>query len=83
MEIKKNAYYFGLKILLLIQIQLLEIEKPKKSKNRLPLLPCLIRFSFICSCVEALSAICNILVNYPNAKMLKFYTKTKFKSKLT
>jgi hypothetical protein len=30
--------YFVLRILLPIQIQLLEIENPKKSKNRLPIL---------------------------------------------
>jgi hypothetical protein len=32
---EKRLFYFGLSILLAIQIQLLEIENPKKSKNQL------------------------------------------------
>jgi hypothetical protein len=36
MKIKKRFFYFDLRILLSIQIQFLEIENPKKPKNRDP-----------------------------------------------
>jgi hypothetical protein len=36
---EKRLFYFALGILLSIQIQLLDTEKPKKSKSRLPLMP--------------------------------------------
>jgi hypothetical protein len=42
--IKKRFFYFGLRIPLPIQIQLLDIENPKKSKTRLHLMHCTIQY---------------------------------------